>query len=175
MNGDNSRFTGRYRATVVSNIDPEQMGRLLVQVPDVLGSDPCFWAMPSSPVAGTQMGMYAVPPIGAGVWVEFEQGNPDYAIWTGSWRGSSAEVPAMALAAPPTNPPIVVQSITQNKIILSSVPGEGIILETAAGPLGPRIVIDATTIKITNGLSSIEVSTTEVKINGTALVIKAVV
>ena len=43
--------------------------------------------MPCVPVAGIQTGMFTVPPIGSGVWVEFEQGDPDYPIWTGCFWG----------------------------------------------------------------------------------------
>ena len=40
-----------------------------------------------------------VPQIGAGVWIEFEQGDPDYPIWIGCFWGSAAEVPPAAGAA----------------------------------------------------------------------------
>jgi hypothetical protein len=150
-NGSSGKFYGKYRGVVVSNIDPQQLGRLMVKVPDVLGEDPCFWAMPASPVAGPQMGIYAVPPVNAGVWVEFEQGDPNYPIWSGSSRGSVAETPAMALAAPPSSPPIVIQSQAQNRIIVSSVPGDGIRLETAAGPAGPNILISPAGIVLSDG------------------------
>ena len=45
-------------------------------------------------VTGRQMGFWSIPQIGTGVWVEFEQGDPDYPIWTGCYYGSAAEVPA---------------------------------------------------------------------------------
>src|SRR3954453_13573302 len=95
------KYFGKYRGTVISNIDPLQTGRLIVQVPDVLGLIPSSWAMPCVPLAGIQMGVYLVPPVGAGVWVEFEQGDPSYPVWVGGFWGSVAEVPALALAAPP--------------------------------------------------------------------------
>ena len=79
------RYYGKYRGMVVSNIDPMQQGRLQVQVSDVLGLNVLNWALPCLPFAGRQMGWWALPQIGAGVWVEFEQGNPDYPIWTGCW------------------------------------------------------------------------------------------
>ena len=34
-----------------------------------------------------------MPPSGAGVWMEFEQGDPSFPIWTGCWYGSATEVP----------------------------------------------------------------------------------
>ena len=68
------RFYGKYRGTVINNIDPIQMGRIQAMVPDVsthstqLG-DACV----RSPEAD---GDFVVPQIGAGVWMEFEQGDP---------------------------------------------------------------------------------------------------
>ncbi len=70
------RYLGKYRGIVASNIDPLEQGRLLVQVPDVLAGDPCFWAMPALPGASPQAGLFTLPPVNAQVWVEFEQGDP---------------------------------------------------------------------------------------------------
>ncbi len=50
------RYYGKYRGTVVSNVDPMQMGRLMVQVPDVYGMTPSTWALPCVPSGGKQMG-----------------------------------------------------------------------------------------------------------------------
>ena len=63
----NQKYFGKYRGTVVNNIDPMQMGRIQAMVPDVSNLIPTTWAMPCLPVAGIQMGVYAVPPIGSGV------------------------------------------------------------------------------------------------------------
>lgn len=90
------RFYGKYRGTVVNNLDPMQIGRVQVSVPDVSSAPPSSWAMPCLPVVGAQMGLYAVPPVGANVWVEFEQGDPDHPIWVGGFWSSAAEVPALA-------------------------------------------------------------------------------
>ena len=98
---------------------PMQLGRLLVQVPDVAGLIPTTWAMPCVPLAGMQNGMFALPIIGSGVWVEFEQGDPDYPIWVGCFWGSAAEVPALALLTPPLVPAITLQTPLQNGIIIS--------------------------------------------------------
>ena len=86
---DAQKYYGKYRGTVLNNIDPMQMGRLQVQVPDVAGLIPTSWAMPCFPASGKQMGAYMLPQIGAGVWVEFEQGNMDYPIGT-SAAGTAA-------------------------------------------------------------------------------------
>ena len=104
------KYYGIYRGTVVNNIDPLQIGRILATVPDVGGMMPTTWAMPCVPIAGKQMGIFMVPQIGAGVWIQFEAGDPDRPVWTGGWWGSAAEVPALALAGVPGNPNIVIQT-----------------------------------------------------------------
>jgi len=131
-----------------------QMGRLMVQVPDISGLIPSSWAMPCFPVTGKQMGTWWLPQIGAGVWVEFEQGDPDYPIWSGCWFGSAAEVPALALAAPPAIPNFVVQTQSQNTIMISDLPGPtgGILLKTTTGAM---ISISDIGITISNGKGAV--------------------
>ncbi len=51
------KYYGKHRGTVLNNIDPMQMGRLQVQVPDVAGLIPTSWAMPCFPAGGKQMGV----------------------------------------------------------------------------------------------------------------------
>jgi hypothetical protein len=152
--GGVKRFYGKYRGLVIENIDPEQIGRVLLQVPDVLGEIPSSWAMPCVPVAGIQSGIFAVPPIGSQVWVEFEQGDPDYPIWTGGFWGLVADVPIFA-TAPPAIPPgqnIVMQTTGQNMIMVSDAPPSpvtgGIVLKSVSGAM---IVVNETGIYISNG------------------------
>ena len=80
-------FFGKYRGTVVNNLDPMQRGRVQVSVPAVLGSGRLSWAEPCVPYAGDQVGLFAVPPVGANVWVEFEAGDPDHPILAGCFWG----------------------------------------------------------------------------------------
>ena len=148
------RFYGKYRGLVVENIDPEQIGRVLVQVPDVLGVIPSSWALPCVPAAGIQSGCFIVPPIGSQVWVEFEQGDPDYPIWTGGFWGLVADVPVFA-TGPPAIPPgqnIVLQTTGQNMIMVSDAPPSpvtgGIVLKSVSGAM---IVVNETGIYISNG------------------------
>jgi uncharacterized protein involved in type VI secretion and phage assembly len=147
---ESNTFYGKYRALVLDNVDPLQTGRLMVQVPDVSNVIPSTWANPCLPFAGIQSGLYVVPAIGSKVWVEFEQGNPDYPVWVGSFWGSAAEVPALALAAPPDIQQVVIQTPLQNTLMISDVPGPtgGILLKTATGAM---ISISETGIIISNG------------------------
>src|SRR5262245_37713208 len=91
--GQQTKYYGKYRGSVAQNLDPLQLGRIQVLVPDVSNVALTSWAMPCVPIAGKQEGTFFVPQVGAGVWVEFEQGDPDYPIWVGGFWGIAAEVP----------------------------------------------------------------------------------
>jgi uncharacterized protein involved in type VI secretion and phage assembly len=168
------KFWGKYRGTVVNNIDPEQRGRLIVMVPDVLSLVPSTWAEPCTPLAGPTgppMGVYMVPPIGAGVWVEFEQGDPDYPIWVGCFWGSAAEVPVLAHATPPGLSAITLQTPLQNGLTISDLPGPtgGIMLKSATGA---TLIVNDTGIYIQNGKgASIMMTGPTVNVNAGALTI----
>jgi hypothetical protein len=170
-----NKYYGKYRGTVLNNIDPEQRGRIQAIIPDVLGLIPSSWAMPCVPIAGKQEGIFVVPQIGAGVWMEFEQGESDYPIWVGGFWGIATEVPALALTPPPIPPGqnIVLQTTLQNSIILSDAAPTpltgGIVLKSATGA---TIIVNDSGIYIDNnkGASLIMVGKS-VTINNGALVI----
>lgn len=145
-----SHYFGKYRGTVVNNIDPMMIGRIQVIVPDVSGIMLSSWAMPCFPLAGIQAGAYMVPTIGTGVWVEFEQGNPDYPIWVGCWYGTTAEVPALVKAGLPVSPSIVLQTTGQHTFAMSDLPGPtgGLLLKSATGAM---IQVNDIGITISNG------------------------
>jgi hypothetical protein len=154
MNESNiNNFYGKYRGTVINNIDPMRMGRLQITVPDVLSLIPSTWAEPCAPLAGPTgppMGVYLVPPIGAGVWVEFERGDPDYPIWVGCRWGGASDIPPLANAGLPISPNIVLQTAGQNTLVISDLPGPtgGIMLKS---PTGASIIVNDTGIYIQNG------------------------
>jgi uncharacterized protein involved in type VI secretion and phage assembly len=165
------KYYGKHRGMVLNNIDPMQKARLLVQVPDVLGLGMSSWAMPCVPIAGPQMGIYVVPLIGSGVWVEFEGGDPDYPIWTGGFWGTAAEIPALAFAGIPVSPNIVLQTTGQNTIVVSDLPGPtgGIMLKSTTGA---SIIVNDTGIYIQNGKgASIVMAGPSVTVNNGALMI----
>jgi uncharacterized protein involved in type VI secretion and phage assembly len=165
------KYFGKYRGTVVNNIDPMQIGRIQVIVPDVSGLIPSSWAMPCLPFTGKQMGAFMLPQIGSGVWVEFEQGNPDYPVWVGGFWGLVAEVPALALAGNPASPSIVLQTGLQNSVIVSDLPGPtgGIMLKSTTGA---TLIVNDTGIYIQNGKgASLVMVGPSVTINNGALTI----
>jgi len=168
---DPTRYYGKYRGSVINNVDPLQIGRIQVMVPDVSSLMLSSWAMPCLPVGGIQMGMFTVPSIGAGVWIEFEQGDPDYPIWTGCFWGMTAEVPAMAKTVPPGISGITLQTTLMNGIVISDLPGPtgGIMLKS---PAGATIIVNDTGIYIQNGKgASIVMTGPTITINNGALVI----
>jgi hypothetical protein len=166
-----TKYYGKHRATVIQNVDPQQMGRIQAMVPDISGFIPSTWAMPCVPVAGKASGTFVVPEIGAGVWIEFEQGDPDFPIWTGGYWGSAAEVPPLALAGNPVSPSIVLASALQNVFAISDLPGPtgGLMLKSTTGAM---IVVNDIGITISNGKgASIVLTGPTVTINNGALVV----
>ena len=80
------RCFGKFRGIVRKVDDPEGLGRIVAQVPEVYGLDvDSPYALPSVPFAGNGHGLVVLPEVGDGVWVEFEAGDPSRPIWSGCW------------------------------------------------------------------------------------------
>jgi len=121
------KYYGIYRALVVDNDDPRKLGRLVLQIPEVFGTDLVSdWAFPKNgwlgainkrkdvperpedqpvlnPERNGDKGDFLVPDIGDGVWVEFEAGDPCRPVWSGRWWSEPAggsEVPMLAREIP---------------------------------------------------------------------------
>jgi uncharacterized protein involved in type VI secretion and phage assembly len=138
MAAPSNRYLGKFRGRVVSNDDPLRIGRITAEVPDVLGDEPSTWALPCLPFTGPESGQFVVPPPGAGVWVEFEQGDPSFPVWTGCWYGDAGELPPDArreLRANAAAKPVVVQTPGAHKIVLNDTAGaeQGILLQAQGG------------------------------------------
>lgn len=98
-----NRYYGKYRAFVTDNNDPDQLGRVKVQVPSVFGQQDSYWALPCSPFGGlAEQGLFMIPEVGAQVWIEFEEGNKDAPIWVGVFWQPSEAIPQEAQKSPPT-------------------------------------------------------------------------
>jgi hypothetical protein len=160
------QFLGKYRGVVTNNIDPMLLGRVQVSVPAVLGSGQLSWAMPCTPYAGVQVGLFLVPPIGANVWVEFEAGDPDYPILAGCFWGAG-EVPAS-----PAIPDMKLFKTAGISLILSDVPGAGgftVEVNPPAVPAPMKLVFNASGIEVTHGSASIKLTPVSVSLNNGAL------
>jgi hypothetical protein len=116
-------LTGRFRGTVVDTDDPLRLGRLRALVPGALNDVPSGWALPSAPYAGPGVGLFTVPPQGASVWVEFEEGDPDRPVWVGGFWGEG-EPP------PPASPDRKELRTTSSAIILDD--SGGVTIDSAS-------------------------------------------
>jgi hypothetical protein len=156
------KYYGKYRATVLNNVDPMQIGRIQATVPDVSAVLPTSWAMPCVPIANKQAGVFVVPQIGDGVWIEFEHGDPDYPIWVGGYWGSVAEVPAFSLLGLPADPPIILNTTLQNTVLLS---------DTPIGPMiGPGVLLMSGASFITISPDGIQILAPQIQINGITII-----
>lgn len=135
------RFYGKYRGFVVDNADPENLGRLKLQVPSVLGDQVVTgWATPCVPYGGNaNQGFLFIPDVDAGVWVEFEEGDLEFPIWVGTfWSKPGGESELPKPNDPDGNEQGSVQDPPTRKIIKTQ-KGHTIQLEDADGE--ERIII----------------------------------
>jgi hypothetical protein len=160
------RFFGKYRGTVSDINDPLMSFRIRATVPDVYGDLESGWATACLPFGSDGMGFFALPKVGSGVWIEFEHGDPDYPIWTGSWLGSTAEVPPLLLAPPYRK--LMIMTEGGSSILIDDTPGiGGITLETSGGQ---KITMTPMGIEIDNGMGAkISMTGPQVSVNNGAL------
>jgi uncharacterized protein involved in type VI secretion and phage assembly len=159
-------FYGKYRGVVTDVQDPLMLGRIKAQVPEVLGADDSGWALPCLPFGGSQMGLFVLPGVGSGVWMEFEHGDPDHPIWAGSWFGSQSDMPSQ-LNTPPYEKTMIMTK-SGHSITLDDSPGAGgITLQTSGGQ---KITLTSQGIEIDNGSGAvIKLSGNQVSVNNGAL------
>lgn len=111
------KYYGKYSGQVLANDqDPDNMGSIVVSVPAIFGADAQVTARPCLPYAH-----FFIPAVGAMVWIEFEGGNTDYAIWVGTWPQQGA-TPAQAAISPPDNR--VIQTASGHTIEIMDKAGE---------------------------------------------------
>jgi hypothetical protein len=136
------RYYGKYRGQVSDNDDPLNLGRVKAKVPRLLGDEETGWALPAFPYGGaTEQGFFAVPDTNAGVWIEFEEGDLSYPIWSGTWY-TSGDIPE---SAKPSKK--VWKTKSGHKIVLDD---DGETLEVT-DKNDNSIKMDSSTIKISAG------------------------
>lgn len=75
------RFYGTYRGIVIDDVDPENLGRLLVNVPQI--NNESVWAYPKGLHGSINTGFkYLTPEKSEIVFVEFDCGDPFYPFWS---------------------------------------------------------------------------------------------
>jgi uncharacterized protein involved in type VI secretion and phage assembly len=159
-----NRYYGKHRGFVTDNQDPDNLGRIKAKVPALLKDEETGWALPCVPYGGAaEQGFFAVPDVGAGVWIEFEGGDLAYPIWVGTWW-SSGELPESA-----TPDKKVIKTKSGNKIILDDSSGGQLIqvsddagnnllkIDVQQGMItvqaGTKVTIEAPQIEIVKGAS----------------------
>lgn len=186
-------FYGKYRGIVTDNKDPLSLWRIRARVPDITGEEETGWALPAAPFSGNGMGFFALPAVNAGVWIEFEQGDPDYPIWSGCWWTSKTELPESLNADPEkkllikttggqsillddVEKQITISTANGQKMVLSDSGGGQITISTASGQItistasGQKIELKAATITIDNGsAATVELSGPKIALNKSAL------
>jgi len=154
-----NRFYGKYRGSVTDVDDPTTMGRIKAKIPAVLGDQESGWCMPCVPYAGDGVGMAFIPEVGSGVWIEFEQGDVSYPVWTGCyWR--SGEMPSDA------TPTVKTIKTTSGHLITLDDDAQTI---TIKDPNENSVTMDTSGITLTRGATTVVVSDSEVNINNGAL------
>lgn len=158
-------FYGLYRGKVENNVDPMTRGRVQVSVPAVLGDGRLAWAEPCVPYAGNQVGMFAVPPVGASAWVQFEGGDPDYPVLAGCFWGDG-ESPS------PGVPQVKVFATDSITVTASDLPGAGgLTIEVGAPAVSVplKLVLGPTGVEVSTGASTITLDGVTVSVNNGAL------
>jgi len=157
-----SRYFGKYRGIVRDNDDPENMGRVRAQVPEIYGEVDSPWALPSVPFAGNGHGLVVLPEVDDGVWIEFEAGDISRPIWSGCWwaRGEMPDPGG-----------------TETRVLVTS-GGHKLILDDAGGKVqllhadGAEITLTGSEITLKIGSSQIVLSSSGVSVNNGALEVK---
>jgi uncharacterized protein involved in type VI secretion and phage assembly len=158
-----NRYYGKYRGIVVNNDDPENLGRITAQVPEVLQENETPWAMPAFPLAGGDHGLVLIPEVGDGVWIEFEAGDLSRPIWSGCWFARD-ERP---------------QPDTSNARLLATTAGHKLILDDDNGQVqlvhsgGAEVTMTDSEITLQLGRSKIVISASEININDGMIVVSA--
>lgn len=78
------RATGKFRAEVTNNQDPEKRGRVKVKAPALMGEVESDWIDVDQPFPG----FFALPDKGTAVYVECSEGDPTYMRASGTWYGA---------------------------------------------------------------------------------------
>lgn len=141
---------GKYRGKVVNPVDPLQLGRILALVP-AISEMPLSWALPATPYAGSGVGFFAIPPVGANVWIEFEGGDPNYPIWSGCFWGEG-ETPAKPALPTTMMLKTMLGTISVNDLeaeLMLSLKGPSGLMNLTMNPGGVTLSLNQISIKIT--------------------------
>jgi len=173
------KYYSSYRGYVMENDDPENMGRILVTVPAVTSDKQhTKWAWPKSQFSGSGYGIQLLPVKGDIVWVEFENGNARFPLWSHGHFGKDEKPTEFASAqvygfkSPKGQMVIIDDRDGQEKVIVKSMKHlilesdtmifetknlflKGLIVGTprfSVGANGTFASVDGRVVEVTNGL-----------------------
>lgn len=144
------RGAGIMRGLVADNVDPLKLGRLKVYVPSIYGVTQNAallpWAWPCFPCGGsTDAGFFAVPEIGACVWVTLQWTNgapdPSHPVWLGTWYPEGKTPKDVHGAAADAHFYTVIKNVCGNSVVLCGKPGGEFV--KIKHKTGAMIVIDS--------------------------------
>jgi hypothetical protein len=161
-------YYGKYRGTVANNVDPMSRGRVQVSVPAILGDGQLSWAEACVPYAGDGVGLFAVPPVGANVWVEFEAGDVDRPILAGCFW-ADGQAPGTGL---PTTKVLKTDGVS---ITCEDLAGSGgLTIEIGSPAVSVPMTVSCTGdgIELSIGASKLLLSASSVSVNDGALEVK---
>ena len=147
------KLFGKYRGRVEDNADPQGLGRVQVSIPAALGAAARAWALPCVPYAEPGVGLLMLPPVGADVWVEFEEGDAGRPIWSGFFWNAP-------VAPPPAADDVTITTRGGHRLVLSDSRNE----VSVSHPSGSTVKLDATGRVEVTGSSSIRVTAATVEV-----------
>jgi uncharacterized protein involved in type VI secretion and phage assembly len=156
------KLLGKYRGRVEDNDDPQGLGRLQVTSSEALGAGARAWAMPCLPYAEPGVGLAMLPPVGADVWVEFENGDSRHPIWTGFLWDSSQ-------GPPPTADEVVLRTGAGHRLVLSDSGNE----VTLSHSDGSTVKLDATGGIELSANSTIRLTASKVEVRAGSIELEA--
>ena len=155
---DNHKFIGAYRGKILSNSDPDKLGRVKAEIypmligvataQDLDGVDGIEtaqipWAVPAMPLssgAGAGIGSFAVPAVGSFIFVFFEEGDINQPVYFAEAQTKTYGLPLSRLTNYPDRK--VIETSSGTKIIIDDSTGHVII--TGAGD----VVVQGTNVRL---------------------------
>jgi hypothetical protein len=159
------KFYGNYRGMVVSNIDPDLLGRLKIQIYPMLSeldSEVLPWAIPAMPLfdgAGDGNGSFVVPEEGTMVWCFFEQGDIYQPVYFAEAQDGLKGLPDSRITNYPKRK---VWKLSNN--IEFYIDKESDIIKVIH-PKGTNIIIDTDGNIIVNGNKDVTINCTNANVN----------
>ena len=158
------KLFGKYRGRVEDNADPHGLSRVQVSSPAALGAAARAWAMPCVPYAEPGVGLSMLPPVGADVWVEFEEGDARRPIWTGFLWDSP-------VAPPPAADDLILTTRGGHRLVLSDSRNE----VSVSHPGGSTVKLDATGRVEFSASSTIRMTASKVELEAGMVEVSGVV